>query len=158
MSKMSLKAYFPNLAETFQKANKGDIGALKLLNLDPGEHSTRLTKLAKIKKDTLKKDALKKEIASTIFEMEAAAWLGMSNIQLLYRDRQAYLTEMYELLYKERPIIGTRLKNMRLLEFMETLVQDNMEDIKFWTWAPIPWMWPWVKCGSLMHFICDCPS
>ena len=85
MSKMSLKAYFPNLAETFQKANKGDIGALKLLNLDPGEHSTRLTKLAKIKKDTLKKDALKKEIASTIFEMEAAAQLGMSNIQLLYQ-------------------------------------------------------------------------
>ena len=36
---------------------------------------------------------------------------------------------MYKLLYKERPIIGARLKNMRLLEFMETIVQDNMEDI-----------------------------
>ena len=67
MSKMSLKANFPNLADTFRKSNEGDIGALKLLNLDPGEHSTHLKKLAKIKKDTLKKDALKKEIAHTIF-------------------------------------------------------------------------------------------
>lgn len=45
----------------------------------------------------------------------------MTNIQSLYPDRQAYLMEMYELLYKERPAIGARLKNTRLLEFMEPL-------------------------------------
>ena len=126
---MSLKANFPNLAETLRKARFGDAKALKTLKLDPDEHSGRVTKLAKIKEGTLQKDAIKNEIAHTIFAMEAAARLGMSNTQQLYRDRQAYLTQMYEQMYKERPVVGKRLKNTRLLVLMQTLVQENMEDI-----------------------------
>ena len=126
---MSVTSNFPNLAEVFRKGKEGHVEALKLLKLESGKHSPLLTGLPKIKKDTLRKDTLKQEIANTYVGIEAAEWLGMSNLKLLYRDRQAYLMEMYELLYKERPKIGLRIKNSRLIEFMKTLVQENVEDI-----------------------------
>lgn len=80
---MSLTANFPNLAIKFKKAIDGDVGACKLLKMQSGEYSPRLTKLAIVKKDTLKKEALSKEIANTIFQMEAAGRLGLPNMHMM---------------------------------------------------------------------------
>ena len=102
------------MAEVFRKDKEGHVEALKLLKLESGEHSPLLTGLAKIKKDTLRKDTLKKEVANTIVGIEAAEGLGMSNLKLLYQDRQAYLMEMYDLLYKDRPKIGLRVKELEV--------------------------------------------
>lgn len=126
---MSLKNNFSNLDSIFKKAREGDDGARKLLKMESGEYSPRLTQLAIVKKDTLKKEALGKEIANTIFEMEAAGRLGLTNMHMMYRDRQAYLSEIYQLLYNERPTVGNRLKNTHLVQFMESVVQENLEDV-----------------------------